>query len=468
VALSLTRRLCREMDRHLASPDAAPVTVSVAPAELRRRLSRYDFSAPLDPGAVFDDVAEMLQRWTEHAAHPMHFGLFRPGAHPAAVIAEALVALHDPNLATWEFSPAANEIERHVLRFLAARLGLDPDASAAHFTSGGQEANHTAVSVALTHAFPDVAGSGLRGLPGAPVLYVSGEGHHSFEKVAHQTGLGRDARRTVPVTPDLRLDVEALARRLAEDRRAGLLPFMVVGTAGTTNAGVVDPLPELADLCAAEGLWLHVDAAWGGAAALSERLRPVLAGIERADSITFDAHKWLSVPVGAGMLFCRHPGAVRDTFRVDAAYVPDSAGAGRFAPLASSMQWSRRCTGLKLFMPLAELGLPGVARLIEHQAEMGDLLRRRLRDAGWTLLNETPLPVVCFTSPAIRSGATTPAAVVDALRARGEAWISKTLLAGRIPALRACIANFATGPEHLDALVRALERAARGSGEAAR
>jgi len=459
--MSLTLRLARELDRHLGSRADSPVTVDVTPAELRRHLSRYDFSAPRDPGAVFDEVSTMLERWTEHAAHPMHFGLFRPGPHPSAVLAEALVALHDPNLATWEFSPAANEIERHVLRFLACRLGFDPEESVAHFTSGGQEANHTAVSTALTHAFPGVASGGLRDLPGQPLLYVSEEGHHSFEKVAHQTGLGRAARRTIPVTPSLQIDVAELARRLREDRRGGALPFLVVGTAGTTNAGVVDPLPELAELCAREGLWFHVDAAWGGAAALSDRLRPILSGIDRADSITFDAHKWLSVPVGAGMFFCRHPEAIRATFSVDAAYVPDSADDGRIAPLASSMQWSRRFTGLKLFMPLAELGQPGFARLIEHQAEMGQLLRRRLREAGWTLLNETPLPVVCFSCPAIETEAVAPVAIVDALRARGDAWISKTLLAGRIPALRACIANLATGPEHLEALIGALARALR-------
>ena len=249
--------------------------------------------------------------------------------------------------------------------------------------------------------------------------------------------------------------LESLVRH---DRDRGLAPFLVVGTAGTTNAGIVDPLAALEAFAKAQGLWFHVDAAWGGAAAISKKLSPVLGGIERADLITCDAHKWFSVPVGTGMFFCRHRRTVETTFGTDAAYVPDRHD-DRTYPFVTSMQWSRRFTGLKLFMMLAEHGIEGLAARIERQTELGDYLRKQLRSHGFVILNETRLPVVCFTHPDIESGAAPMSDVVETLRREQTAWISKTTLRGHVPALRACIANFRTSQEDIVALVDALARA---------
>jgi aromatic-L-amino-acid decarboxylase len=327
-----------------------------------------------------------------------------------AVAADALVALYNPQLAVWAHAPAANEIERHTLQFFLSRIGFEPDSSFAHFTSGGQEANFTAVVAALTSRFPSIADGGLRELEGQPTLYyLSAEGHHSFQKIAHATGLGRRAVRSVPVDSSLRMDVGALREQLARDRRDRRAPFLVVATAGTTAAGVIDPLPQIAELCRSEGLWLHVDAAWGGTALLSRRLRGRLEGIERADSVTWDAHKWLSVPVGAGMFFTREPDALGRAFRVSAeSYVPPAV-AGCHDSYETTVQWSRRFIGLKVFMSLAALGAEGYEKLVEHQAAMGDLLRDELQRAGFRVVNETPLPVVCFTHEKIEAGAPAPA-----------------------------------------------------------
>jgi len=310
--------------------------------------------------------------------------------------------------------------------------------------------------VALTRHFPGYGDAGLRqGVDGQPLIYLSQEAHDSFVKIAHHTGLGRQALRTIPADGALRLDVAALEAQWESDRAAGHRPFLVVGTAGTTSAGVVDPLPALAAFCRERGLWFHVDAAWGGAAALSPRLRPAVQGIEQADSITCDAHKWFSVSMGAGMFFCRHREAVAETFRVRAAYMPgeiqDTAD-----PYTTTIQWSRRFIGLKLFMTLAELGDDGLAARIEHQAAMGELLRRELAGAGWQLLNDTPLPVVCFSHPRL-----TPdkmAALLDLIYRRGELWISATRLRGQAPALRACVTSPHTGPGDVTFLVQVLER----------
>jgi glutamate/tyrosine decarboxylase-like PLP-dependent enzyme len=373
------------------------------------------------------------------------------------VAADALVALYNPQLAAWSHSPAGNEIERHTLQYLAPRFGLDPDTSAAHFTSGGAEANLTGVLVALTQAFPEYGQRGLRALPAQPVFYVSAEAHHSFHKIAHLAGLGREALRTVPVDEELKLDLQDLERRIAADRAAGLAPFLVVGTAGTTSAGVIDPLEALAELCARERLWLHVDAAWGGAAVFSPRLRPHLAGIERADSLTCDAHKWLAAPMGAGMFFCRHPDSVARTFRVTASYMPDPTRETE-DPYVTSLQWSRRFIGLKVFMTLAELGEQGLIRMVESQAELGELLRERLRRAGWRIINHTPLPVVCFTHPRLEEGSVTVRELVERVYERGLVWVSEVLLGGNQAAVRACITNYRTRASDVEYLVEELGR----------
>jgi glutamate/tyrosine decarboxylase-like PLP-dependent enzyme len=237
------------------------------------------------------------------------------------------------------------------------------------------------------------------------------------------------------------------------------LPFLVVATAGTTNAGAIDPIREIAQVASREGLWLHVDAAWGGAAVLDPELAAALDGIERADSITFDAHKWLSVPMGAGVFLTRHPDILDRTFRVATGYMPREAeGLAIVDPYAHSMQWSRRFIGLKVFLSLAVAGWAGYASSVRHMTEMGERLRQRLRGSGWEIVNRTPLPVVCFVD-ATRPEGRTEAWLRD-VAARvvgsGRAWISTASLAARTPVLRACITNYRTGPADVDALVEEL------------
>ena len=235
---------------------------------------------------------------------------------------------------------------------------------------------------------------------------------------------------------------------------------MVVATAGTTALGAIDPLEALADTCAAEGLWLHVDAAWGGIALLSERLRPALVGIERAHSVSWDAHKTMPVPVGAGMIFLRGPDGARAAeaaFDVSTDYVPDSV-AGTVDQYRRSLQWSRRFIGLKVFLLLAEHGAAGMARLVDHQAEMGDALRAALCAHGWLVVNDSRLPLVCFTHPTLLPAGRQVPRVLARVLADGAAWISQVRVGGA-RYLRACITNHRSQPEDIDALIRALARA---------
>jgi glutamate/tyrosine decarboxylase-like PLP-dependent enzyme len=259
------------------------------------------------------------------------------------------------------------------------------------------------------------------------------------------------------------MDAGALADRIARDRAEGFRPLMIVATAGTTNAGVVDPIDELAEVASRERAWLHVDAAWGGAAALVPELRASLGGIEKADSITFDAHEWLSAPMGAGLYLTRHSDILRRTFNVAASYMPrDAAGLEVVDPFTHSIQWSRRFIGLKVFMSLLVAGWEGYAEAIRHQTEMGDRLRQRLRDSGWSIVNRTPLPVVCFVDGALWEGATAEYldAVCKSIVASGEAWLSVARIGDdNRTVLRACVTNYGTEAADVDALVESLNRA---------
>jgi glutamate/tyrosine decarboxylase-like PLP-dependent enzyme len=449
--LDLARDAMAALERGVS---AGPIVPHVTPHEIRAHLeSRYDFTAPAAIDEVVGDVERMMRTWHVQVTHPRYFGLFNPSVTPASVVADALTAIYNPQLATWRTSPAANEIERHTLRWLADKFGLPP-ASAATFTTGGAEANLSAVVAALTRAFPRYGDEGVRGVPAAPTIYVSGDAHDSFHKIAHMTGLGRRALRVVATDRDQRMDVGDLARLVASDTRDGFAPLMVVGTAGTTSTGAIDPLWDISHFCRSHALWFHVDAAWGGAVIVSPRLRHHLDGIDGADSITCDAHKWFSVPLGAGMFFCRHPEAVAAAFRARAAYMPPATGAA-VDPYTMSAQWSRRFIGLKLFLSLAERGEGGYAEMIEHQTRMGDRLRERLAHAGWRILNATPLPLVCFTRDGL-----VPSRFLSEMYARQIAWMSEVRLRDGTPALRACVTSYRTQDSDVDLVVREMTRLA--------
>jgi aromatic-L-amino-acid decarboxylase len=435
-----------------------PIVPTVTVEEIRAHLvSRYDFKQSINLEDVIADVEGMLGKWQVQVTHPRYFGLFNPSVTLASVIADMLVAIYNPQLANWRTSPVGNEMERHTLAWLSAKFDLPQD-SIATFTSGGMEANLSAVVVALTHTFPSYGEHGLRHLAGQPTIYLTEEAHHGFNKIAHLTGLGRRCLRIIEADHLLRMNMEELRVRVAEDLRIGFLPFMVVGTAGTTAAGAIDPLSEIAHFCVETGLWFHTDAAWGGAAILSPELKHHLAGIEAADSITCDAHKWFSVPMGCGMFFCRHRESVAQAFRSDITYMPGRPPGSvddpsdTFNPLTMSIQWSRRFIGLKLFMALAERGEAGYVGMIDQQTRMGQLLRTSLEARGWRIVNSTPLPLVCFTREGL-----VPSILLAALREQQVAWMSEAVLGGE-SVLRACITSFRTSEQDIHWVVDQINR----------
>jgi len=458
------RELWSQLDRliedFISTIPEKPVVHEMTPAQVRQLLSCVDFSAPMAPGEALQLAADGMSRTHVQVSHPRYFGLFNPAPTAMGIAADALAAAMNPQLAAWKHSPFAVEVEQFLIGALGDRFGYDPRETDGTFATGGSEANQTALLTAMTAKFPEWQARGMRSIKLQPVLYASGVSHHSIHKFARLTGLGLEAVREIPVDADLRMDLARLKSAIHEDRLAGHAPFLVVATAGTTNAGAIDPLPEVAAIAAEENLWLHVDAAWGGAAALVPELRPLLNGIERADSIAFDAHKWLSVPVAAGIYLTRHPEILSRTFGIEAAYVPPKAE-GVADPLAHSLQWSRRFIGLKVFLSLAVAGWDGYAQSLRHMTAMGEELRRELAAAGWKIANRTPLPIVCFTDA--RNAHADAAAYLEEIAQEvvgsGEAWISTTRIGANQTVLRACITNFRTMPADVSALVQSVNNA---------
>jgi glutamate/tyrosine decarboxylase-like PLP-dependent enzyme len=313
---ALWHEVVEQISRFEENVQQAAVAPRLQPQAMRALLDGVDFHTPQPPLEAVRFVVDALWCNQVHSPHPRYFGLFNPAPATMGVVADTITAAFNPQLAAWSHAPFPAEIEMHLIRSLSEKFGYAPAIADGTFASGGAEANHTALICALVAQFPEFSRRGLRALVSQPTFYVSQQAHHSFVKAARATGLGTDAIREVPADDDLKMDATQLAEILNRDRHDGLFPFLLIATAGSTSAGVIDPLPELAAIARKNAMWYHVDAAWGGAAALVPELKNLLAGIEQADSITFDAHKFMSMPMGAGLFLTRHRQILGEAFRI--------------------------------------------------------------------------------------------------------------------------------------------------------
>lgn len=433
----------------------------VEPVDLRQALERFDFDDPIEPVQALRYALDALERLQSQVGHPRHFGMFDPAPTTMGVIADALAALFNPCLATWDGSPFGVEAEMHLVKAFAGKFGYDDDAADGIITSGGSEANLTALILALVSRYPEYREFGLRTLDGQPVIYFTQGAHPSVPKAVRLAGLGDRAAHEVPVRANGQMDCEALDKIVRADRAAGLMPFMVSLTAGTTGEGIIDPIGAAAEAARRHDLWLHVDAAWGGAAVLLPELQSAFEGIEHADSITFDPHKWMSVPMGCGMLLTRHRSLLHQAFDVTAPFVAVQDGAEP-DPFARSIRWSRGFAGLKLLLSLAVTGWRGYEDALRRQVDMGGRLRDKVRADGWSIVNDTPLPVVCFADESRKGEAERRflAAIAGTVNASGEAKIFVVKARGR-HVLRACVTNHATTVADVDILVDMLASARR-------
>ena len=444
----LTRELPRANER-IAHGSVVP---TIDMARLRAELATFDFAAPRALDELLPWTIAQIEHGVVHMTNPRYFGLFNPAPSFPAQCGDRVVGALNPQLATATTSPAAVEIEAHVIRAVARQAGL-PDDSTGHFTSGGSEANYTAVICALTHANDRFAADGARAYAGAPVFYISRESHLAWVKIAHQAGIGRSAVRQVATDGTGRMDVRALASMIAEDKAAGRVPVLIVATAGTTNAGMIDPIGPCADLAEQHGLWLHIDAAWGGGVVASDRYRGLLDGIERGDSVTIDAHKWFATTMGCGMFMTRHAGILSSTFQVSTGFMPSNSAA--VDPYVTTAQWSRRFLGVRLFLALAAAGWKGYAAHVERSIALIALLQRKLAGHGWRIANESTLAVLCVEPPAGAADARTIGARV---LASGRAWVAVAKFEGR-DTIRICLTHGEAAVDDIDQLVDAMNAA---------
>ncbi len=440
--------LTAELEGALSRIQAGPVTPTIDMAAFRAELRGYDFDTPRPLEELLRWSLERLEHGIVQMANPRYFGLFNPRAAFPALCAERVTNLFNPQLASSASSPVPVELERHVIHAIAQRAGL-PDGTG-HFATGGSEANYTALLCALTAAHPAFASGGARAFPGPPKLYASRECHIAWLKIAHQSGVGRSALRLVDTDGRGRMEPRALNRAIAEDRSTGAVPVMVVATAGTTAGGMIDPLQACADIAQTERLWYHVDAAWGGAALASDRLRGLLSGIERADSMTIDAHKWLATTMGCAMFITRHARLVSEAFHASASFMPSSVST--IDPYLNSVQWSRRFLGLRLFLALGAAGWAGLGAHVERSVEVIERAKERLVALGWSVANDSPLAVLDVIPPAELGDVR---ALVGRVVASGRAWVACTAFEGR-DVVRICATNGQTSLLDIDALVAAL------------
>ena len=447
----------------------ARVCSEATPADLEKL---FDEPLPLDGTGV----EEIFQRFTHdvipHAMNipsPRYYGLFNPTPLPVAVWADALCSAINQNGAAWRNSPAASVIEARVLRWLCQIIGY-PEESFGTITSGGSEANLVALKCARDQAGAGVRERGLRAAPveGNLIIYASEQCHYSFDKSVDILGLGRENLRKIATDERFHIRLDVLHQEIERDRSRGHTPFCVAGAAGATSTGVIDPLDELADIAREYGLWFHVDAAYGGALALSDKYRSRLRGIERADSVTIDPHKWMFVPFACGTVLVREGGRVlRDAFDITPEYLSEDRGGDdvKYDFFRYGQLGTRRFNALKVWMALKTLGVRGYAKIIERQIELTHYFAARIADLeDFERVGEVETAVCClrFLPPEARDadGPTRDLwqkALQQRIERSGEAWISTTVLHGR-RALRVNINSFLTERHHIDSLIELLRR----------
>jgi aromatic-L-amino-acid decarboxylase len=455
----------------LESYDVAP---RLEPGSVRARLPAAPPERPEPLEAILRDYAELIEPNVTHWQSPGFMAYFPSVASGPGILGEWLATGLNSNVMFWKNAPASTELEERVVEWLRRMLGL-PGVFDGMLTDTASISTLLAL-VAAREAIPGLASrdEGLAGRPGLSRLrfYASTEAHMSVDKAAVVIGVGRAGLRRVEVDDEFRMRPDALARAIEEDRRGGWLPFCVVGTLGTTSSTSIDPAGAIADICARERLWLHLDAAYGGAAAVDPGHRALFAGWERADSIVFNPHKWLFTPFDASLLLFRRPELFREAFCVVPEYLRASVVEGVHNYSEFGVQQGRRFRALKLWMLIRYFGVEGIAaRIREHCRLAGELAAWIDRDPDWERLAPVPLATVCFRYRPARlvprdDRATAErldrwnAAILEQVNRGGRFYLSGTRLRDRL-ALRVALGNPRTEPRHVTACWEALNRAAR-------
>jgi len=452
---------------YVASLDSRPITSMATPAQLAEL-----FNEPLPEEGLPED--EILRRFKSqilpHAMQvpsPRYFGQFNPTPLPIGVWADALCSALNQNAGAWRNGPTSAMLEARVIRWLCELVGYESQ-SFGTLASGGSEANLLALKCARDSVSAELISRGVRAASADLMIYASEQCHYSIEKSADILGLGRQSLRKIPTDDQYHIRIDNVRQAIEMDRLHGRLPCCVVGVAGATSTGVIDPLPELAAIARENNCWYHVDAAYGGALAFSERHRSKIKGIELADSVTFDPHKWMFVPFSCGAVLVRGGGRIlRDAFDITPEYLNEDRGGTdvEFDFFRYGQMGTRRFNSLKLWMALMNLGRRGYAEIIDKQIALTEYLGRRIDEIqGFERLGDVETAVCCFkfvpgkeNERDGREQDRQQQRLQQSIERGGEAWLTTTVLQGR-RALRVNVNSFLTEQRHIDDLIELLLR----------
>jgi aromatic-L-amino-acid decarboxylase len=460
------RQLLDWIAAYLAGPEKYPVVSRLKPGDVRRSLPAAPPAAAESLDTIFRDFEQKILPGITHWNHPSFFAYFSISASIPGILAELLIAALDVNAMLWKTSPAATELEELAMDWLRQMLGLEPG------WFGIINDTASISSMLALAAAREAKGLGIRerGMAGRDDLprlrvYTSEHAHSSIDKGALTLGIGLENVVHIGVDEAFRMRPELLATAIAEDRARGWIPLACVATVGTTSTTSIDPVPAIADICAREGLWLHVDGAYGGVAAIVPEMRQVLDGVERADSLVVNPHKWLFTPIDCSAFFTRRPDVLKRAFSLVPEYLVTREQDEVVNFMDYGVQLGHRFRALKLWMVIRAFGTDGLAeRLRAHCALAREFARWVEETDGWEVVAPVPFSLVCFRfAPA---GAPPEALdplnerILHAVNASGEAYLSHTKLHGRF-VLRLAIGNIRTEEKHVRRAWELLKAAAR-------
>jgi aromatic-L-amino-acid/L-tryptophan decarboxylase len=454
---------------YFASSETYPVLSRARPGEVRNSLPARAPEHGEGMGAILQDFEKIVVPGITHWNHPAFFAYFAITGSAPGVLGEMLAAGLNVNAMLWRTSPAATELEETVLHWLRDLIGL-PDTFEGVIYDTASISSLVAMAAAREWTGLDVRRQGLAGRADVPRLrlYCSDQAHSSIEKDAITLGIGQDGVRKIETDEEFRLQIGALNDAIEEDLASGWLPFCVVATVGTTSTTSIDPVSDIADLCERYGLWLHVDAAYGGVAAILPEMRWVMNGVERADSLVVNPHKWLFTPVDLSAFYCRRLDVVEAAFSLIPEYLRTTEGDEVRNYMNYGPQLGRRFRALKLWFVLRTFGRTGIINRLRQHIEFARTFAGWVEgDPAWELMAPTPFSTVCFRA--------CPHEVAEAelnalneeveayVNATGEAFVAHTTLRGKV-VLRLAIGNLRTEERHLRRvweLLRAGEAALR-------
>jgi aromatic-L-amino-acid/L-tryptophan decarboxylase len=433
-----------------------PVLSRVEPGEIAAALPEHapEHGEPL--AEILADVDRVLIPGITHWNHPGFMAYFGISGSPPGILGETVAAALNVNAMLWRTSPAATELEQRVLRWVAEMTGLPADWFG-EITDTASASTMYALAAAREAAGLDIRTRGMAGRTDLPPLrmYTSDQAHSSVEKACIALGIGQDGLRKIPSDAAFRMRADLLADAVAADVAAGVRPLAVVATVGTTSTTSIDPIPEIAGVCERHGMWLHVDAAYGGSAAVVPEMRYVLDGCERADSVVVNPHKWLFTPVDCSLLYTARPADLKAAFSLIPAYLTTPEDGGVVNLMDYGLSLGRRFRALKLWMVIRAYGSEGLATMISGHIELARRLAAAIEaEPGWELLAPVPFSTVCFRRRP--EGVDDEAAlqrlneaIIEHVNVDGRAFVSHTDLGGRY-AIRVAIGNMATSAEHVD------------------